>query len=69
MVLAGELGVWVLLVLLAIPRLIPVLKAFSQPRPSEPPPDYPFWPLWFVSLAFVHTRLAASCSSAGWCST
>lgn len=58
MVLAGALGVWVLLVLLAIPRLIPVLKAYSQPKPSEPPPDYPVWPLWFVSLAFIHTRLA-----------
>ena len=58
MVLTGELGVWVLLVVLAIPRLIEVLKIFSKPRPSAPPENYPVWPLWFVSMAFNHTRQA-----------
>jgi 1,4-dihydroxy-2-naphthoate octaprenyltransferase len=45
-------------VLLGVPRLLEVLRVYSQPRPAEPPPDYPVWPLWFVSAAFVHTRRA-----------
>jgi 1,4-dihydroxy-2-naphthoate octaprenyltransferase len=60
LVLSGEMGVWVLLVVLAARTLFRVLKAYSQPKPSEPPPDYPVWPLWFVSLAFVHTRWAGA---------
>ncbi len=58
LVLTGTLGVWVLLVFLAIPRLVRVLKIYNEPKPSEPPPDYPVWPLWFVSAAFYHNKLA-----------
>ncbi len=58
LVLAGELGVWVLLVVLALPQLVRVVALFSRPKPSEPPPHYPVWPLWYVSGAFVHTRWA-----------
>lgn len=60
LVLAGEWAVWMLLVLLAVPQLVKVVAAYSKPRPEEPPPDYPVWPLWFVSLAFVHTRWAGT---------
>jgi 1,4-dihydroxy-2-naphthoate polyprenyltransferase len=56
--LIGWIGPFVALVLLGIPRLLEVLRVYSQPRPAEPPPDYPVWPLWFVSAAFVHTRRA-----------
>jgi 1,4-dihydroxy-2-naphthoate octaprenyltransferase len=56
--LVGFIGPWVLLVAFGIPRLLEVLAAYSRPRPAEPPPDYPVWPLWFVSAAFVHTRRA-----------
>jgi len=43
----------------AIPRLITVLQAYRQPKPAGPPPGYQtFWPLWYVSLAFYHNRLA-----------
>ena len=56
--LVGWIGPFVMLVVLGIPRLLEVLRIFSQPRPAEPPPDYPIWPLWFVSAAFVHTRRA-----------
>ena len=31
---------------------------FSQPKPAEPPENFPIWPLWFAALAFVHTRRA-----------
>jgi 1,4-dihydroxy-2-naphthoate octaprenyltransferase len=58
LVVTGMLGVWLLLVLLAIPRLLEVLKIYRQPKPNEPPEDYPVWPLWFVSAAFYHNKLA-----------
>ena len=58
LVLSGTLGVWVLLVVLALPRLVSVLKLYLQPRPSEPPDDYAVWPLWFVSWAFYHNKRA-----------
>jgi 1,4-dihydroxy-2-naphthoate octaprenyltransferase len=54
----GTLGWGVLLVAAAIPRLVDVLRAYSQPRPATAPPGYRIWPLWFVALAFHHNRLA-----------
>jgi 1,4-dihydroxy-2-naphthoate octaprenyltransferase len=54
----GFIGPWVALVVLGIPRLVEVLRVFERPRPDEPPPHYPTWPLWFVGFAFVHTRRA-----------
>lgn len=58
LVLTGMLGVWLLLVLLAVPRLLEVIKTYRQPKPAEPPEDYPVWPLWYVSAAFYHNKLA-----------
>jgi 1,4-dihydroxy-2-naphthoate polyprenyltransferase len=58
LVLNGTLGMGVLLVAFALPRLVTVLKAYSEPKPAGPPPGYRLWPLWFVSLAFYHNRLA-----------
>ncbi len=58
LVITGALGVWVMLVLIALPRLARVLKIYQQPRPEEPPPDYPVWPLWYVAAAFYHNKLA-----------
>ena len=58
LVLSGKVGVGVLLVAAAIPRLRQVLKAYGEPKPAAPPPGYRVWPLWFVSLAFYHGRLA-----------
>jgi 1,4-dihydroxy-2-naphthoate octaprenyltransferase len=58
LVLSGTLGVWVLLVFLALPRLRQVLKIYNEPKPAEAPDDYPVWPLWFVSAAFFHNKLA-----------
>jgi 1,4-dihydroxy-2-naphthoate octaprenyltransferase len=56
--LVGFIGPWVGLSLLGIPRLVQVLRVFSQPRPEVPPHSYVGWPLWFVGAAFVHTRRA-----------
>lgn len=58
LVIASVVGPWVLLVVLALPRLVRVVKIYLAPRPSEPPPDYPVWPLWYVSAAFYHNKLA-----------
>ncbi len=58
--LVGLIGPWVLLVVLAIPRLIQVLRQFSKPRPETPPQSYVGWPLWFVGGAFLHTRRAGA---------
>ena len=58
LVLTGTLGVWVLLVVLAIPRLRQVINIYNEPKPSEPPQEYPVWPLWYVSAAFYHNKLA-----------
>jgi 1,4-dihydroxy-2-naphthoate octaprenyltransferase len=58
LVLTGTLGVWVLLIVLALPRLREVLKIYNEPKPSERPENYPVWPLWFVSAAFYHNKLA-----------
>src|SRR5881398_432498 len=58
LVVGGKVGVGVLLVAAAIPRLRQVLKAYGEPKPAAPPPGYRLWPLWFVSLAFYHGRLA-----------
>jgi 1,4-dihydroxy-2-naphthoate octaprenyltransferase len=58
LVVSGTLGVGVLIVAAALPRLVRVLRAYSQPRPAAPPPGYRIWPLWYVSLAFHHNKLA-----------
>ncbi len=47
-----------LLTLLALPRAVTALQSFSQPKPTEPPPDNPVWPLWWAPIAFLHTRRA-----------
>jgi 1,4-dihydroxy-2-naphthoate octaprenyltransferase len=58
LVASGSLGLGVLLVALALPRLVRVLRAYGEPKPAAPPPGYRIWPLWFVALAFHHNRLA-----------
>src|ERR1051326_5677416 len=58
LVVSGSVGVGVLVVAAALPRLVQVLKAYSQPKPAAPPPGYRLWPLWYVSIAFYHNKLA-----------
>jgi 1,4-dihydroxy-2-naphthoate octaprenyltransferase len=47
-------------VVLALPRLVQVWKAFLAPPPAEPPKHYPIWPLWYAAVAFVHVRRAGA---------
>lgn len=58
LVVTRIVGPWVLLVVLALPRLRYTLNVYSQPKPEKPPENYPVWPLWFVSAAFYHNKLA-----------
>lgn len=58
LVATGVFSLWTLVTLLAVPRLIAVLRIYSAPRPDEPPPGYPVWPLWFVSAAFYFNQRA-----------
>jgi 1,4-dihydroxy-2-naphthoate octaprenyltransferase len=67
LVLVGWVGVWVLLIALALPRLRYVLRIFAEPKPAAPPDWYPSrgWPLWFVGFAFIHTRRAGGLFTLG----
>jgi 1,4-dihydroxy-2-naphthoate octaprenyltransferase len=56
----GWIGPWVVLVVLAIPRLLEVLRQFAAPKPETAPHAYVGWPLWFVGGAFLHTRRAGA---------
>jgi 1,4-dihydroxy-2-naphthoate octaprenyltransferase len=47
-----------LLTLVALPLAVRTWRAFGQPKPTEPPPGNPVWPLWWAPLAFLHTRRA-----------
>jgi 1,4-dihydroxy-2-naphthoate polyprenyltransferase len=60
LVLVGTLGVWTLLVGLALPRLRDTWRVYSRPPPEQAPPGYPLWPLWYVAWAFRLTRSAGA---------
>jgi 1,4-dihydroxy-2-naphthoate octaprenyltransferase len=59
-VIVGALPWPALAVAGALPALAKVWPAFNQPRPAEPPPRFPVWPLWFAAIAFLHTRRAGA---------
>ena len=54
-----------LLAYAALPALVKVWRAFDRPRPDQPPPRFPVWPLWFAAIAFLHTRRAGALLVAG----
>jgi 1,4-dihydroxy-2-naphthoate octaprenyltransferase len=58
LVAIGFFGPSLLLVLLAIPMLLPALRMLRRPRPIERPETYPqvVWPLYFVRFCFAHNR-------------
>jgi 1,4-dihydroxy-2-naphthoate octaprenyltransferase len=55
---AGAVPAYAMITFLALPRLMQVWKAYTEPRPAEPPKGYPVWPLWYAPVAFVHARRA-----------
>jgi 1,4-dihydroxy-2-naphthoate octaprenyltransferase len=57
------------LVVLAVPRAVAAVRAYSRPKPTEAPPDNPVWPLYWAPIAFLHTRRAGGLlilGLAGW---
>jgi 1,4-dihydroxy-2-naphthoate polyprenyltransferase len=58
LVITGVTGPWVLLALLALPRLRLLHLAYANPKPAQPPPGYPVWPLWYVAFAMTFVRTA-----------
>jgi 1,4-dihydroxy-2-naphthoate polyprenyltransferase len=58
LVLTGALPWPALLALGGLPTLVWVWQRYARPKPTEPPPDNPVWPLWWAPLAFIHTRRA-----------
>lgn len=59
LVIAGFFSPVMLIVVLAWYYLPPVIKVFSQPRPTEKPETGPAaesWPLYFVAAAFYQNR-------------
>ena len=65
LVVGGMLPVWTLAVMFAIPTARQVTRTFSAPPPSEPPKNFPVWPLWYVAWAFGLTRRAGALFAAG----
>ncbi len=58
LVATGALSWMLLTVALALPYYWRAVQAFLQPRPAQPPAEYPpnIWPLWYAAFAFSHTR-------------
>ena len=52
---------WPALVVVAgLPVLAKVWRSLDEPKPDQPPPKFPVWPLWFAAIAFMHTRRAGA---------
>ena len=64
-VAVGALPWPVAAVVAATPMLAKVVPTLGRPRPDEPPPGFPVWPLWYAAVAFVHTRRAGALLVAG----
>ncbi|GIF52314.1 1,4-dihydroxy-2-naphthoate octaprenyltransferase [Asanoa ferruginea] len=60
LVVAGELPWPALATLGGLPTLVWVWRRFREPKPVDPPPNNPVWPLWWAPLAFIHTRRAGA---------
>lgn len=58
LVIARLTGPWVLLALLALPRLRLLHLCYANERPRQPPDGYPVWPLWYVAFAMTFVRTA-----------
>ena len=58
MVFMNMLGVGVLIIVFALPRLLVTLSWHNKPKPIEPPEDWSVWPLWLVGWSFWHNKLA-----------
>ncbi|HEV7191817.1 MAG TPA: prenyltransferase [Jatrophihabitantaceae bacterium] len=55
-VLTGALTPFALVVLVAGPRALRALRVMARPAPTEAPPGYVGWPLWYHRVCLVHNR-------------
>jgi 1,4-dihydroxy-2-naphthoate octaprenyltransferase len=53
----GRLTPFAAIVLIALPRGVRAVSLLRRPRPSEPPPGYVGWPLWYHRACLTHNRL------------
>jgi 1,4-dihydroxy-2-naphthoate octaprenyltransferase len=60
LVVTGTAAVWTLAAAAALPVFAKTLRTYARPKPDEPPPRFPLWPLWFGPWAFVHARRAGA---------
>ena len=58
LVVTGALPWPALIALGGLPTLAWVWRRYAEPKPVEPPPDNPVWPLWWAPIAFIHARRA-----------
>jgi 1,4-dihydroxy-2-naphthoate polyprenyltransferase len=56
LVVVGAMGFWILLTLLALPRLLLALRHYARPRPDEAPAGWTVWPLWYVGWSMLLNR-------------
>jgi 1,4-dihydroxy-2-naphthoate polyprenyltransferase len=56
LVVTGTMGFWILLSLLAVGRLLTVLRTYAQPKPATAPAGWTVWPLWYVGWAMLLNR-------------
>jgi 1,4-dihydroxy-2-naphthoate polyprenyltransferase len=45
-----------LVVFFAFKYALNTVKLLNNPRPAQPPPGYPAWPVWFSGSTFLHNR-------------
>jgi 1,4-dihydroxy-2-naphthoate octaprenyltransferase len=45
-----------LITFIAIKEAWRLLKVLNQPKPDQPPEEWPAWPTWFSAFAFLHNR-------------
>ena len=60
LVATHTIGLWVLLIVFSLPRLVRVLGIYSRPKPATAPANYPVWPLWYVAAAFYLNKLSGA---------
>jgi 1,4-dihydroxy-2-naphthoate polyprenyltransferase len=56
LVASGAMGFWILLTLLAVGRLLTVLRQYARPKPDAAPAGWTVWPLWYVGWAMLLNR-------------
>ena len=58
LVIVGYFSPFVLVVFLALYTIPRVYRIYKNPKPIQPPADYPpdTWPLWFSATSFYHNR-------------